>query len=177
MNSSEIKLQQFKKVLRGFDPREVSTFLSQLASEMESLQTENANLKTSLNEAVKELEHYHSIEQSIQQTLIQAQESSNKFVSNAKQFEAESRREAEVQASHIIEEAHKEKIHLQEELLILQTKQKNIVENLKSLLTTELENLNRTEYMLNTTSDNGISTEEQQKHSKEIEEIVNVLVG
>ncbi|MBM4165730.1 MAG: DivIVA domain-containing protein [Ignavibacteria bacterium] len=173
----EIQQQQFKKVLRGYDIREVGSYLAQLASEIESLQTENASLKTSLNEAVKELERYHQLEQTIQQTLVQAQESSNKFLSNAKLYEEQSRREAEAQAAVIIEEAHKEKIKLSEEISILEMKQKNIVENLKQFLSTELEIVNKAESSLPRDVLDADAMEEKRKRDAEIEEIVKVLVG
>ena len=141
MSPLEIQQSQFKKVLRGFDTKEVGAFLSRLANDIDELQKENSELKQNLSSAVKELEHYHQLEQTIQQTLIQAQESSNKFLANAKQYEDQSRREAEEQAARIIEEAHKEKIRLNEEISILQTKQKNILENLKQFLEMELDAL------------------------------------
>ena len=49
----EIQQQQFKKRFRGFDVREVETFLEQMADAFESLQRENE----SLCEEINKLEH------------------------------------------------------------------------------------------------------------------------
>ena len=177
MTSLEIRQHQFRKVLRGFEPKEVSSFLSELSNEIDSLQQENGQLKSNLSQAVKELERYHQLEQTIQQTLIQAQESSNKFLSNAKQYEEQLRREAEEQAEHIIENAHHEVIRLKEEISILQTKQKSIVENLKQFLSAELETLHRIESTIQNELPDLEMMEEKRKHDSEIEEIVKTLVG
>jgi len=177
MSPLEIQQSQFKKVLRGFDTKEVGAFLSRLANDIDELQKENSELKQNLSSAVKELEHYHQLEQTIQQTLIQAQESSNKFLANAKQYEDQSRREAEEQAARIIEEAHKEKIRLNEEISILQTKQKNILENLKQFLEMELDALHKVESTIQSEIIDSQAMEEQRKHIAEIDEIVKVLVG
>ncbi|MBS4029269.1 MAG: DivIVA domain-containing protein [Ignavibacteriales bacterium] len=177
MTSLEIRQHQFRKVLRGFESKEVSAFLSQLADEIETLQNENRELKTSLSEAVKELEHFHRLEQTIQQTLIQAQESSNKFLANAKQYETQSKREAEEQAENLIRDAHREVIRLKEEISILQAKQKNIVENLKQFLEKGLELVNKTESAIQSEMPESEMMEEKRKYDAEIDDIVKTLVG
>ena len=51
----EIRKQEFRKMLRGYDPHEVRSFLEMVSTELESLLRENAGL----NEKVKEIIRTH----------------------------------------------------------------------------------------------------------------------
>ena len=70
----EIKKQEFRKVMRGFDPDEVITFLEMVAADYEDMQRD-LNAKRE-NEAVikKELENYQHVEKTLRSTLHSLQE-------------------------------------------------------------------------------------------------------
>ena len=90
----EIKRQEFKKAMRGYDTVEVDTFLDMLSNEMEEAVTTNKGLKDKIIELETQLTDFKHMEKTLQQTLIQAQETSGKSIEN-------SRREADI----IIKEA------------------------------------------------------------------------
>jgi len=90
----EVKRQQFKKSMRGYDPVEVETFLEMVSNEMEDLIRENKVQSDKILQQDTQLIDYKTIEKTLQQTLMQAQETSGKSIENSK-------REAEI----IIKEA------------------------------------------------------------------------
>jgi len=76
----EIKRQQFKKVMRGYDPVEVDTFLDMLSTEMEDLVRANRELTDRVLGLETQLSDYKNMEKTLQQTLMQAQETSGKSI-------------------------------------------------------------------------------------------------
>jgi cell division initiation protein len=84
----EIHNQQFKKALRGFDQEEVKEFLEIIAEDYEALFVENAQLKEAIQRLEHELGKYRKIEESINNSLILAQQTADNIKTNA-QLEAE----------------------------------------------------------------------------------------
>ena len=79
----EIKNQQFKKSMRGYDHIEVESFLEMVSNEVEDLIRENKNKK--INSFNRRLGlRIKNIEKTLQQTLMQAQETSGKSIENSK---------------------------------------------------------------------------------------------
>ncbi len=92
----EIRNQQFSKSLRGYNEDEVRNFLMQLAQDYENLYSQNATLKESIQRLEAELLKYHKIEDTMNNSLIFAQQTAEDMKTNA-------RREAEL----ILEDAKK----------------------------------------------------------------------
>jgi len=70
---TELDSQKFSKKFNGYDVDEVDDFLDQLSVDYEKLYRENAELKDKFDEMEKDLEHYKTIEKSLQDTLVMAQ--------------------------------------------------------------------------------------------------------
>lgn len=84
----EIRNKQFAKSMRGFNEEEVKNFLQHLAQDFENLYSENSQLKESIQRCNFELDKYHKIEESMNNSLIFAQQSAENLKTNA-QKEAE----------------------------------------------------------------------------------------
>jgi cell division initiation protein len=84
----EIHNQQFKKALRGFDQEEVKEFLEIIAEDYEALFVENAQLKEAIQRLEHEMSKYRKMEESINNSLILAQQTADNIKTNA-QLEAE----------------------------------------------------------------------------------------
>ena len=69
----DINNKEFKRVLRGYCPEEVDEFLDQIVEEYEILFKENTALKEKLENSNDKIEHYSKIENTIQNTLLLAQ--------------------------------------------------------------------------------------------------------
>ena len=90
----DIQGKEFKRTFRGYDENDVEDFLDDVLRDYELLYKENNDLKEKLNRMEGRIEEYKSIEDTLKNTLIVAQET-------AKDVSASSQREAE----RIIEDA------------------------------------------------------------------------
>lgn len=135
----EIKRQQFKKVLRGYDTVEVDTFLEMLSNEMEELVRLNKEQKDRILELETQLADYKNIEKTLQQTLMQAQETSGKSIENSKKEAELIIKDAELKASQILEKARMDFARMKEDIAALKARKESIISKLKVLLTSEVD--------------------------------------
>ncbi|MDB4894890.1 MAG: divIVA, partial [Firmicutes bacterium] len=81
----EIHNKEFpKKVIGGYNPDAVDEFLDQVIREFELLIKENAHLKEQAEALRVKLEQYKNLEETINKTLVVAQETAEDMRSNAK---------------------------------------------------------------------------------------------
>ncbi len=139
MNGMVIRKQTFRKKFQGLDQAEVSRFLEEVASDFDHLQAENAELSRQVTELSTQLMDFRSVEKALQQTLIQAQESTAKAVDHARKEAQLIIQDAEVKGSQLIERSRNELTSLKEQITILGAKKESIVTRLKMLLHSELE--------------------------------------
>ncbi len=135
----EVKHQQFKKAMRGFDTVEVETFLEMVSNELEDLIVANKEHRDKIIELETQLSDYKNIEKTLQQTLMQAQETSGKSIENSKREGELIIKEAEVKASQIVEKARFDFAHAKEEISQLKARKESILSKLKVLLSSELD--------------------------------------
>jgi cell division initiation protein len=81
----EIRNQQFSKSMRGYSEEEVKSFLQQLAQDFESLYMENSQLKENMQRLKFELDKYNKIEETMNNSLILAQQTAETLKANAQQ--------------------------------------------------------------------------------------------
>ncbi len=134
----EIKNQQFKKSMRGYDHIEVESFLEMVSNEVEDLIRENREQKDQLLQQETQLADYKNIEKTLQQTLMQAQETSGKSIENSKREGEIIVKEAEIKASQIVEKARLDFAHVKEEISHLKARKESVLSRLKVLLSSEL---------------------------------------
>jgi cell division initiation protein len=135
----EIRKQEFSKTFRGYDPNEVGTFLEMVAGEFEEMQTIIRTLSAKNAELETSLQNYKSVEQAIQQTLMQAQETSGRAIENSRKEAQLLLHETELKASQMLDKARNDLTSLKEHFTILKAKKDSIVSRLKMLLNSELE--------------------------------------
>ncbi len=135
----EVKRQEFKKVLRGYDPVEVDTFLDMLSNELEEMNTSNKHIKDKVIELETQLSDYKRMEKTLQQTLLQAQETSGKSIENSRKEADLIVKEAELKASQIVEKARTDFSRAKEEISNLKARKESSISRLKVLLNSELD--------------------------------------
>lgn len=135
----EIKRQQFKKVMRGFDPVEVETFLDMLSNELEEHVRTTKDLRDRILELETQLADYKNMEKTLQQTLMQAQEASGKSIENSRKEADLIIRDAELKAQQIIEKARADFSKIKEEISALKARKESVLSRLKILLSSELD--------------------------------------
>lgn len=84
MTGQEIRKQEFSKSLRGFDQEEVRNYLFTLAQDYENVYSENVQLKENVQRLNYELNRYHKLEETMNNSLILAQQTGEMLKENAK---------------------------------------------------------------------------------------------
>ena len=150
LTAMDIKRQEFKKAFRGYDSVEVDTFLDMIASELDELTKTNKELQNKVTETQTQLQDYKSMEKTLQATLMQAQDVSQKEVENAKREAQLVIKEAELKASQILDKTRNDHTRLKEDIAILKVKKNTIAARLKLLLNSERSTSNKGESNLPT---------------------------
>ncbi|EGO63223.1 DivIVA domain-containing protein [Acetonema longum] len=101
----DIHNKEFKKNFRGYNEEEVDQFLDKVIKDYEKLYRENIELKETLERLSSKLEHYQSMENTLNNTLVIAQETAEEVKLNAKKETELILKEAEISAQKVVEEA------------------------------------------------------------------------
>lgn len=135
----DIRKQEFKRTMRGFDPDEVEAFLSMVADELELLIRERNQHNDEIIKLRTQLKDYQQVEHTLRDTLVKAQ-------SNVEESRSNSLREAEIiiheaglQAEQIIKEAKDEVLRLRNEISILKAQKDSFAKRLRHLLESQIE--------------------------------------
>ena len=165
----DIKKQEFKKVLRGYDPVEVDSFLDMMSNEFADLLMQCKEMKERLVEYENQLREYKQMERSLQQTLVQAQEASGKSIENSRKEGQLIIQEAELKANQLIDRARMDLSRMKEEIANLRSKKESVVSRMKVLLQSEIELIKALEV------DDDELTRDLSKGTIEIDEIIKKL--
>lgn len=112
LTAMDITSKEFKKTLRGFDTDEVDEFLNEIADDYEEMYKENSNLKEK-NVILKEkIEHYAHIEETIQNTLVLAQNAAEQAKQSAKKEAELMIKNANESAQKIIDKANEDVVKI-----------------------------------------------------------------
>ena len=135
----DIKKRQFKKIFRGYDPVDVAAYLDVVANELEEALKHQKEMKDQVVLLETQLKDFKSFEKVLQQTLMQAQETSGKAIENSRKEGQLIIQESEQKAAQIVDKARNDLTSLKEQIMILKAKKDSIVSRLKMLLHSELE--------------------------------------
>ena len=135
----DIKKQAFKKVMRGYDTIEVDTFMDMLANEFEDLLKQQKEARDKAVELETQLKDYRQIEKTLQQTLLQAQETTSKTYEAARREAELITRDAELKAVKILNQANSDLAKLNHEVTQLKAKKESLIGRMRVLLSSELD--------------------------------------
>jgi len=135
----DIKKQEFKKVMRGYDPVEVDTFMDMMANEFEDLLKQQKETRDKIVELETQLKDYRQIEKTLQQTLLQAQEATGRTYESARREAELIVREAEGKAAKLVEQANSDLNRTIIELMNLKARRESLIGRLRVLLSSELD--------------------------------------
>lgn len=88
LTSMEIGKQSFNRSLLGYSKKEVDQYLEKIAQDYEYLYFEHSRMKDEVDQARQELQKYKTLEETMHNSLIMAQQSAEIYKANA-QKEAE----------------------------------------------------------------------------------------
>jgi len=101
----DIHNKEFSRGFRGYDEDEVNEFLEQIMKDYENVLEENKALKHSLKETKEKVSHFNSIEETLQKSILIAQEAAEDVRRNSMQESKLIVKEAEKNADRIVNEA------------------------------------------------------------------------
>lgn len=135
----EIKKQRFKKAMRGYDAVEVETFLEKVAEDYDHLLQENVQLHKQFIGCDSELKHYKDVEKTLKQTLYNIQQSSQLSRETSQKEANLIKKEAELTAAQMVEEARFDVRRMEEEIITLKQQKASFIARLRHLLSSHLE--------------------------------------
>ena len=135
----DIRKQEFKRVMRGYDHVEVDTFMDMMANEFEEVLKSQKEMRDRVLELDVQLRDYRQIEKTLQQTLLQAQETTGKTYEAARKEAELITREAEQKAARIVEQAHDEHARVKNEIIQLTSRKEALIQQLRVVLSAELD--------------------------------------
>ena len=119
----DIQNKEFEKKIKGYDTEQVDDFLDKIIADYEKLIKENIAMRDKLTVLTESLEHYKSIEATMNNALDTARESASGIVINAKaeaeNIIARARLDAQKLSKQIDDEhakKHREMLKLKEEI-------------------------------------------------------------
>jgi cell division initiation protein len=131
----DIRQQQFTvRTFRGFDVREVDTFLEDLAADYETLLKENALLKEQLQLLEERTRGLEDRERVLQETLVTTHKVVETMKEGAKRDAALAVREAELKAEKMLEAARAQEATIQADVEALKRTRRQLTESLRSTI-------------------------------------------
>lgn len=135
----DINKQEFKKIMRGYDPVEVDTFLEMLGNDYENLINQNSEYESKITQLEAELKNFKEVEKTLKQTLLNLQENSDKSRENSKKEASLIKKEAEIEATEMLDNAKRESQKMRDEMITMQTQKESLIARLRHVLASHLE--------------------------------------
>ena len=104
----DIENKKFRKKILGYNELEVEEFLTKILEDYEALYKENIELKDKIAVLNEGIQHYKSIEETLQNTLLVAQSTGEEIKKNAYAKAESIIKEAEMKAEQLIADANQE---------------------------------------------------------------------
>ncbi|MCG4579468.1 DivIVA domain-containing protein [Clostridium cochlearium] len=136
ITAMDITSKEFKKGFRGYDIDEVDEFLDEIAEDYENIYKENSILKEKIHNMEDNLNHYSKMEETIQNTLILAQNAAEQSKKAAEKEAEMIIRNANETAKRILDKAHNDVVKVnddfektKQEFVMFRNKFKNFMQS------------------------------------------------
>ena len=142
----DIHNKEFGKFFRGYDEDEVNEFLDQVIKDYEIVIREKKELEHRLNDLEERLKHFNNIEETLNKSILIAQEAAEEVKSNAHKEAKLIIREAEKNADGIVNEALSKARKIALEIEDLKKQSKVFRNRFKMLIEAQLEMVNHDDW-------------------------------
>lgn len=139
LTSIEIRNQQFDGKMRGYNKDQVDTFLKDAAQSIEVLTKENKELKEELDWALKRLDNYEEMQESLNKSILVAQDAADQLKSNSIKEANVIITDAQNQADMTIREAVSEVNKINHEMQELRKHSRTFKQRLQIMVESQLE--------------------------------------
>jgi cell division initiation protein len=137
----DIRHKEFKRGMRGYADEEVDEFLDEVADEYERLFKENIDLSERLESLEDKVKQYRRIEETLQKTLVSAQQSAEELKTNATKESQLILRDAELKARQMVSDLYSDRQILEKSLAGLRGVEQDVRFRLRTMLETFLKHL------------------------------------
>ncbi|MCP4293522.1 MAG: DivIVA domain-containing protein [bacterium] len=135
----DVRKQEFRKSVRGFDCDEVRVFLTTLADEYETVLVDNKVLRERLNEQDDKINEYMGMERTLRDTLMTAERVMQETKDNASREGDLVVQEAQLTARSILEECRVRTEELRREMISLRTEKEAYLARFKGLAEAQIQ--------------------------------------
>lgn len=135
----DVRKQEFKRGLRGYDTVEVRMFLDLVAQELESVIRERADLAERVERLEQDLAEFKEKERLLQSALVAAERTAEETRENARREGELAVKDAELSAERLLGDAREDVVRLRSELEDLRIKRKVVLARMKSFLQSQLD--------------------------------------
>ena len=135
----DVRKQEFRKAVRGFDCDEVRAFLSTLADEYETVLVDNKQIRELIMEQEDKIHEYQGMERNLRDTLMTAERVMKETRENASKKGELIVQDAEMQAQRILEECRLRTEELRREIIGLRKEKENYLARFKSLAQAQIQ--------------------------------------
>ena len=142
-NANEIRQITFEKVVRGYRPEDVESFLEKIADEFDTLLAEKQEIEGQLYILAERIEQYKSEEESIKATLISAQKLGESIIAESRQKAEAILKDANIRKNDILASAHEEFAMYEENLARIKKETSDFKINVLSMYKDHIESLSR----------------------------------
>jgi len=132
----DLRQQQFKTVMRGYDRGEVTAFLAEAADDYEQALRENDRLRQEAAKLDAALGEHRGQERNLQNTLLTAQKLADDIKESAERESTRIVREAEGRADLLLQKAHARLEDVQREIDELRLKRREVETSVESIIAT-----------------------------------------
>lgn len=136
---NDILMKEFNNKFRGYDPEQVNDFLDIVRVELEKSLQDNQSLNNQLNDANDKLEYFGQLQESLNSSIIIAQEAADRLKQNARKEAELILFEAEREADRIIKDATDQSKNIYEETETLRQSTADYRRKLKEVIHAQLE--------------------------------------
>lgn len=138
LTSKDIKKNDFRKSLRGFDVNEVEAFLETVSNHYERLLVENKNLMEKVKSLTNDINIYKENELTLQKAIVKSQDLAEEIVNNAKRKADLIVREAELNSKKLGQDVSEDIINKRNDLEDIKVKNERLMEETKNFLADKL---------------------------------------
>ena len=130
----DIRKQEFRRKLRGYDPEEVRAYLDAVAAQLEELKLETARAREAAKTLEDRLNHYRLIEQNLQDAALTVQKSLDETRRQAEKEAELILRDAQLQAQSDSRELHEHVARLKGDIATLELQRQSHFARQRALL-------------------------------------------
>jgi len=148
LSAIDIKKQDFKKSMRGYDVSEVEAYLDTVGNtvenlfrEIEMLKEQAAKLTEEKEDLIAEITVYRENEKTFQKAIVKSQDMAEDILENAKKRAELIIKEGEILSSKTKVQAQHEFLNLRQELEELRNKNEAVIDDIKNYLAEKLNSI------------------------------------